>query len=202
MSSRDVTLAQVLEAIGNRLLAKARTSLPAQILAYNKDTGKCTVQVLPFDIEVDGDGNRETVKITPLPDVPYAQLGSGTVRIKIPVRKGDRCWLSVSSSSIARLKAGARGAHDPGTDRHHHLADAIAEPWTYLGEDEDDAMIEFTESGEIHAGGDSALVTRAEFLSHGHATAAPGPVSPPVLHPTAPPGSDPAFPGTQILKGG
>jgi hypothetical protein len=53
---------------------------------------------------------------------------------------------------------------------------------------------------EIRATGGVAgpLVTRAEFLSHGHATAANGPVSPPILAPA--PGSAVTFPGTTILK--
>ena len=48
------------------------------------------------------------------------------------------------------------------------------------------------------AGGTDALVKRSEFLGHGHATAATGPVSPPTA---VAPGPDVGqFPGTAVLK--
>jgi len=43
------------------------------------------------------------------------------------------------------------------------------------------------------------LVTRSEFMKHGHPTAATGPVSSPIVAPT--PSVDPAFPGTQAVQG-
>lgn len=47
--------------------------------------------------------------------------------------------------------------------------------------------------------GAEPLVTRAEFLSHGHPTAGTGAVSPPIIAPA--PGSAVTFPGTVVLKG-
>ncbi len=52
----------------------------------------------------------------------------------------------------------------------------------------------------LSAGGATdKLVTRTEFLKHGHATAATGPVSSPIVAPA--PSVDPAFPGTSVVKG-
>ena len=202
MSGKIPTLSEVLEAAIDGKLDDVRVSLPGRIESYNAERRRATVQVLIMDRHVDGDGVQRAVSIAQLTDVPVAHLGMGTVRIKFPIRSGDPCWLSFASSSIAKLKAAARAVVvDPGDDRHHHLTDAIAEPWSYLAEDEDEAMIEFTLDGKIRAGGDEPLMTRAEFLSHGHASAAPGPVSPPILHPSPLPGVDPTFPGSSRLRG-
>jgi phage baseplate assembly protein V len=46
-------------------------------------------------------------------------------------------------------------------------------------------------------GGLDPLVKRSEFLSHGHATAATGPVSPPIVAPSSTPAA--TFPGTTLL---
>lgn len=48
------------------------------------------------------------------------------------------------------------------------------------------------------SGGTEPVVTRTEFLNHGHATAGTGPVSPPIASPT--PGSAVDFPGTAVFK--
>lgn len=48
------------------------------------------------------------------------------------------------------------------------------------------------------AGGAEELVKRSEFLGHGHATAATGAVSPPIVSPTQ--GLSATFPGTTVLK--
>lgn len=48
------------------------------------------------------------------------------------------------------------------------------------------------------AGGTEPVVKRSEFLSHGHATAATGPVSPPIVAPSSTPSV--TFPGTTIFQ--
>ena len=74
------------------------------------------------------------------------------------------------------------------------------------------ASVKLTKDGDIIAraaegrevlvddgsGDTEPLVKRSEFLAHGHATAATGPVSPPMLAPTPSPPTD--FPGTTVLK--
>ena len=67
-----------------------------------------------------------------------------------------------------------------------------------------DGTIEITAaSGQeilLSAGGATdRLVTRTEFMKHGHLTAGTGAVTPPMVAPA--PSVDPAFPGTQVVKG-
>ena len=87
------------------------------------------------------------------------------------------------------------GEVDPLSDRRHALSDAIA--FTGLQSRATDAnpQIEFTASGEIHAGGSDELVTFAEFMRHTHVTAGTGsPVTPTPI--TGGP-----LEGTAVLKG-
>jgi hypothetical protein len=190
------TLTEVLESAIRGVLDDVRVLLPGKVLAY--DNGRATVQVLSMDAYTGEDGARKAEPLAILPDVPVAQVGFGTARIRVTPKVNARCWVAFASSSIARLKAGASGIYDPGDDRHHHIADAIVLPIAAIGEEDADAMIEFTDT-EIRCGGTSPLVTRAEFLNHGHATAANGPVSPPIASPA--PGSSLVFPGTGKLRG-
>lgn len=176
------TLAELLESAIDGSISGVRVALPGRIEAYDGTTRRATVQVLIMDAYAAEDGTRTAVSLKPLADVPVVGIGSRGVRIKFPVRKGDLCMLLFSSSSIAACKATGRLA-DPGDDRHHHLADAIAIPWVLGfggspkdgdGDGDEDAMIEFTASGLIRAGGDQPLVTKAEFEAHVHTVATTG----------------------------
>jgi hypothetical protein len=73
---------------------------------------------------------------------------------------------------------------------------------TAQGPQPDKLVIVVPNGGEVlvhdGSGGAAPLVTRAEFLSHGHATAATGPVTPPMVAPA--PASEVLFPGTTVLK--
>lgn len=196
------SLSDVLEAAVEGRLARARTGLPGRIQAYDATTRRATVQVLVTDGVIGEDGERRARELPAIPDVPVAAIGSRGIRIKFPIRVGDPCWLMFSSSSIARLKATGR-LGDPGDDRHHHIADAVALPLVFGfgdapqdgdGDGDEDAMIEFTTSGLIRAGGDEPLVTRSELLNHTHASFGAPPTE------IAPSGPTP-FPGTGKLRG-
>lgn len=177
MSSKTPRLEEVLEAAIGGVLDDVRVALPGRIESYDADSRRATVQCLVMDRFVDEDGNLQAAPMAPWTDVPVALAGSGTVRIKFPIRAGDPCWVMFASSSIARCKAGdGTTVVDPGDDRHHHLADAFAIPIPTMAATgaDDAAMIEFTDSGLIKAGGDEPLVTRSEFNAHTHTVATTG----------------------------
>lgn len=190
-------LSEIFDAAIDGTLAGVRTSLPGEVLAYDAVSNRATVRVQIPEAEV-GESGERTTKVITIPDVPVAHLGWGSVRIKIPVRKGAQCKLSFASSCLASWKQDGR-LTDPQDDRHHHDADVVCEPWMMVGIEDDDAQIEFTDGGEIRAGGSEPLVTRAEFLAHGHPTAGTGAPSAPIS--VSPPGSSVTFPGTPRLRG-
>lgn len=186
MNTSTPTLPEVLEAAIDAALTGARTSLPGQIQSYDSTTRRATVQMLIMEAHIDADGERIVEAIAPFTDIPVALSGSGSVRIKFPIAPGDLCWLLFSSSALAVFKSTGR-LSDPGDDRHHHDADVIALPVVTIGGDvESDAMIEFTDTGLIRAGGDNPLVTKAEFDSHTH-PAPGGATSPPTTPATGTP---------------
>lgn len=198
--STDTDNTPLLAGIIKRAVGNARRDmfggwLPGRIHAF--DGTRATVRLDVLDVEIDG-ADRATVEFPLIEDVPVVRLGSGTVRIKFPIRVGDACVVLFAARSIDRwLPAGAR--LDPGTDRDHDMSDAcvITGLMDFGHTEEGDTMIEFTDS-EILAGGTSKLITREEFLNHTHATAAVGPPVPPTeIVPTLPV----AFPGTAKLRG-
>lgn len=190
------SLSEVLEAAAEGYINGIRTGLPGQVLSYDSDSHRATVQVQVLEAEFGESGDRVTKTIV-IPDVPVAHLGFGSIRIKIPVTKGAQCWLSFSSSCLVAFKQAGRLA-DPQDDRHHHIADVIVEPWSTVAMQDDAAMIEFSVDGLVKIGGDEPLVKRSEFLGHTHATAGTGTPSPPI---TGTPGSSATFPGTSKLRG-
>lgn len=199
MSDDSPTLGDVFDAAFRKALRGLRVAMPGEIRSYDASTRRATVQPMIPDGWIDEDGERQATTLRPLTDVPVAQTGSGSVRVKFPIRPGDPCWLIFSSSCLTAWKASGR-LLDPGDDRHHHEADAIAIPIARVtgSPPEDDTMIEFTDDNLIRAGGDEPLVRRSEFLGHTHATAGTGTPSPPI---SGPPGSAATFPGTDKLRG-
>lgn len=118
--------------------------------------------------------------------------------------------------------AGAEGvALFPSGDRGHPLVIAMSdrryrptggEPGEVTVYNNTGASMTLTKDGDIigrpapgrqmlvsdSGGGTEPVVKRSEFLNHGHATAATGPVSPPITAPG--PGSAATFPGTTAFQ--
>ena len=76
MSTSTPLLAEVLDAHMTGVLAGVRVALPGQIEAYDNATRRATVQILVMDGYVDGNGERQTITIPPLTDVPVMRVGS------------------------------------------------------------------------------------------------------------------------------
>lgn len=198
--SDNPSLTEVIEGAIEGYLDDVQVALPGRIESYNAETRRATVQLLMMEV-VYVDGERIARERKPLTDVPVMLSGSGDVRIKFPIKRGDPCLMMFAASSIAVLKStDGTKVVDPKDDRRHSINDGYAIPMPRLrGAVEDEAMIEFTDGGLIRAGGDEPLVTRSEFLNHTHATAGTGTPSPPIT--SAAPGSAATFPGTDKLRG-
>jgi Phage protein Gp138 N-terminal domain len=183
---------QVLQAAVESGTRGLRTGLPGVFQSYDKNANRATVQALIPDAFYGEDGSREAQPIAIMTDVPVAQIGTGKVRIRFPIKKGDPCWLMFSSSCLVGWKQAGARIVDPQDDRRHHEADVVAWPSVFIDPTDDDAMIEFTDDGHIKAGGNEPLVTKADFDAHVHTSAASGsPTSPPTIAAT----------GTSKLRG-
>lgn len=133
-------------------------ALPGKVTAYDKTTQRADVQPL-IQRGYRGEDQKRAVKRLPVAsDVPVMFLGSAEGRITTPVKKGTRVLLVFSSSSIARWKS-IDDECDPGDDRRHALADAIAIVGLYAKPPTsapDDAIVLHAGNGiKVKIGGDS-----------------------------------------------
>ncbi len=136
--------------------ARMRTMLPGVVVSYDAAAHRASVQPELQRIDHDQGGHRTAVTMPICNDVPVGMLGTRRVRVKFELKKGDPVMLIVASSSIARWREHG-GIVDPGSDHHHHLADAIAIPFHFgHGEVEDPTTIEITDT-EILAGGSAKV---------------------------------------------
>jgi len=201
MAERSPTLAGAILAAIKAQTKNLRVCLPARVETYDESRREVSVQPLVKDGDIDETGARVVARLPVINHVPVVFPGSGGVRIKFPITKGDTVMLMFSSSSLDRWLA-LGGEVDPKDDRRHSLADAIAipglQPFAGAGADgEGSPLLEFTTDGEIHAGGSDALVKLSEFNSHTHAVATTGTAAAQTGTAAAPT----PVTGTTILKG-
>lgn len=176
--------------------------MPGVIVDYNPTKRTASVQPSILRARLGEDDQRIATPLPILLDVPVIMFGTAKVRVKLTLTKGDPVLLLFMGVSLDRWKKLGTGV-DPGDDRRHDYNDAIAIPGCIdpAHASEDAVVLEFT-STEIRAGGTEPLVTRAEFLGHGHPVIATGAVTPttgPVSTLTG--GSALTFPGTPHLRG-
>jgi hypothetical protein len=175
--------------------------LPGRIETYDAAKCKASIQILLLEPRTMESGAVMNEPIAIINEVPVLTIADHHgIRMELALEKGDLVTVLFASRSVDRwLQRG--GMIEPGDERDHDLNDAIAVPglFTFNNVRKPTAKIKFTQT-TVEIGGDSALVTRDEFLNHTHATAATGTPSPPIIGGTA--GSAVTFPGTSILKGG
>lgn len=153
---RDPTLLNLLELFGEVLRDGVRVMMPGVITGYDASKQIATVQPLIQDVRYDEQGNRTTLTIPPIHDVPVMFLGPAYARMTWPVKEGDHCELRFSSSAISNFIArGGTSPLDPGTDRRHDLSDAIA--WVGLHSPANPPTDAPTDAVVIHLGGGITL---------------------------------------------
>lgn len=122
----NISLEAVLGAHAEQILDGINTCMPAQIVEYDKDTQRATVQPLVKKSHIQED---DTELVEPLPrihDVIVMHFGPSRGRITFPVKAGDTCLLFFTSCSIAAWSTGGGGMVDPKDPRRHDISDAVA----------------------------------------------------------------------------
>lgn len=174
--SQTPTLGQVIKRLISERLDGLRVMLPGRVESYDQAALRVSVQPLIQHGFIDPEtGNRVVERLPVVTDVPIVFPGSGGVRVRFPINRGDTVMLVFSSSSLDRWLVSGREV-DPSDDRRHHLTDAIAVPGLLSFPEAKDAstMIEFTADDQILCGGTNPLVTKAEFAAHVHGTPSGG----------------------------
>lgn len=207
MSDTTPSLAATMRAAVDDRLGDFWVAVPARVESYDSIRYRVSAQPLVRRAYADEEGERRTERLPVVPEVPVMLPGSGGVRVKFPIRPGDEGVLLFASCSLDRyLSVG--GEVDPADDRRGALSDAWFIPGSAggpLGPGDAVPQIEFTET-EIHAGGSSALATKAdlqavvdEYILHTHPDPVSGFTGTPANAGGPQPLPDPT--GTLILKG-
>jgi hypothetical protein len=189
-------LARIMGASLDARLAELEVCRPGRVESYSALTGRATVKPLILKPYRDEEGERQVADLPPITDVPVVFPGSGGARIKFPISVGDTVLLLFSSASLDRWLATGRN-EDPVDERMHTLTDAIAIPGLAHLFSDASPQIEFTLTGEIHAGGNRRLAYASDLedLRQEIAGAASGDAIPAAVNTLGP------FTGTSVLRG-
>lgn len=153
-------------------LQDVHVAMPGRVTSYAPSSRRANVKPLIKRVRiVDEERVSETLPI--VQDVPIVFPGAGSYEISWPVSSGDLVLIICTSCSLERWLAGNGAEVDPQDPRRHRIADAIAIPGLrtggsspIFGDRDTDLIIE--SAGNIIAGGNNRLVTKAEFDAHVH----------------------------------
>lgn len=162
---RSPSLNQVIEHTIRELLAGVHTSMPGEVVKFDKD--KQTVDVkplLPIPIELE-DGSIQWDPIAVLANVRVGFAGGGGFRLTFPLAKGDPVAIFFAEASIDQWQSQGGFQSPLSSRRRFHLADAFVLPalkvWTggsssaaTLGKDGGPQVV--FRAGGIELGGDEA----------------------------------------------
>ena len=160
------TLQTVLSSAISSHLAEVRQCLPARVDSYDASKHRLTATPLILEGYVTANGERATEGIPAITNIPVIFPGSGSTRVRWPINPGDTVLLLFSSTSLDKWLVRG-GTVDPQDDRRHNISDCIAIPGfqDFAHVTEDSVQIEFTQSGQIHAGGSSPLAKNSDLLT-------------------------------------
>lgn len=122
MTDREsLSMAELIEAIGEQVKLTMHTSMPAQVISY--DDARNTVEVQPVLKRKRDDGS--SVAIAPIVEVPVCFYRAGGFAVTVKPQSGDYCVLVFQERSIDLWKR-TGGIIDPKKPRKFSLTDAVA----------------------------------------------------------------------------
>lgn len=105
------------------LFMKMEKVAPAQIISYDRDKNRATVQILNYSITSTGD----KIARKPLNDIPVQVFGGGEFCLSFPIKQGDIGFLIASDSDISVWKKLLQ-LFAPATYQKHRYKDGIFFP--------------------------------------------------------------------------
>lgn len=179
--TRSPQLSDVFNTYIELALEDVHVSMPGRVLSYDKSSRRATVKPLVKRSRT-VDDQLVTEALKAIPDVPVVFPGLGPYGLSWPVNAGDTVLLVFASCSLERWLTGNGAEVDPQNPRRHKLGDAMAIPGLRaFGDPADDpahgnpdADLIIESDGNIVAGGNNRLVTKAEFDTHVHPDPASG----------------------------
>nr|WP_227136848.1 Gp138 family membrane-puncturing spike protein [Kosakonia radicincitans] len=112
-------------AIQEAISAGIRVALPGTVVSFDEDAVTAVVQPAIKGYEPDANGNRVSISMPQLVDVPVSFPRGGGVTLTFPVKPGDECELIFNDRCIDFWWQSG-GEQEPVHPRQHHIGDAIA----------------------------------------------------------------------------
>lgn len=128
MSPRSPNLNQVIEHTLAAVLRNTHTSMPGEILKYDKAKQVVDVRpLLPLAVELE-DGTIRYDEIAVLSNVRVGFPGGGGFRLAFPLKKGDEVAIFFAEASIDLWQKSGGVQRPPSSRRRFHLSDAFVLP--------------------------------------------------------------------------
>lgn len=121
--SLDGTLIGLLRLFKNKMLQNMDDMLPAEVIAYDRETNRAQVQ--PLIVMV----NTRNIQIirAQIASIPVLQIGGGGFVVSVPIQTGDLGWIKANDRDITFFKKNYKQSA-PNTQRKHSFSDAIFVP--------------------------------------------------------------------------
>lgn len=127
------------------LFMKMEKVAPAQIINYDREKNRATVQILNYSITSTGD----KIARKPLNDIPVQVFGGGEFCLSFPIKQGDIGFLIAADSDISVWKKLLQ-LFAPATYQKHRYKDGIFFPlilngFTFSADDENAVLLTSTD---------------------------------------------------------
>ena len=123
-----ISLIDVLNEFFARSMDEVRTAFVGVVQSYNSATQTATIKPPVLQpVPTDSDG-REYEQLPVLPAVPVAFPRAGNAFIHVPIASGHKVLVICCENSFHHWRAGNGDNTQPGDERRHHLANAVAIP--------------------------------------------------------------------------
>ena len=117
------SLAGTLQFVYNKLMQQTDGMLPAQVIAYDRETNRVQVQMLVTLVTTDG----TQVPRPQIASLPVLLLGGGGFSISFPLKTGDMGWVMANDRDIS-LFLQSYAQSPPNTKRMKNFSDGLFIP--------------------------------------------------------------------------
>lgn len=164
-------LSGVLDVFQRVLFQKIEKVAPAQIVSYDRQTNRATVQVLNYAITSTG----EKLARKPLTDIPVSVFGGYGLCLSIPIKSGDIGFLIASDGDISVFKKLLQ-IFAPATYQKHKYKDGIFFPliingFTFSNDDENALLLTSTDGATKISIKDKVITINADNVNVNATTA-------------------------------
>lgn len=143
--ANDGSLVGVFKTVLKKFLQTTDDMLPAQVIAFDRDTNFASVQPLIMMVSNAGDN----VSRAQVASVPVFQIGAGNFVLNFPINPGDLGFIKANDRDTSIFMQSFRPSA-PNTERLHSFEDAVFFPailrdFVINGEDENNVVLQTTD---------------------------------------------------------